>query len=643
MFSDTLRLKLDLTINSDIFNIPGANIKNCQLNLYSYGFDGKLDFWISSASVQDPLFSKFIKPDLIEMRLSIQGVYDLPSPAPEPLVVRGIVTKKSVRETTYKDVSGHPVLDRHYEIFFEDAPQVLWKQHFPTELYIEKKMADILRANAMEGISVEMEWDSLERKQAITCLGLGHELNEASFYDFLMWYVKSYNGVCTYNYETQSLKLSDRKASEQPSISFHPDEIDDLCIHMPETYRKNIRILNAYSESPKKIEVTQDQAVIGTSKDIIMCTGIMKDLDIRKSLEASKLRYRQHEIEIGLKQFPLKTFRIGSMVIFESEEWSDETFYQNKEYRVHEIRLTLNAKSQEVDDNYNAAFTVYDMAMTVQMEYEDNPAVTLPNFKTPFYPIRVEGKIVSAAGKPTDKTYQIFSNPKTSQDFYSVFIPLWNSPVMVPFTPDITTGHFFFPAFTNSRVLLDVYYDRAEITKFLDWGEGTRLPMDSQGNHILFGKSSASETSIKYMYQDNKPLFNIQRVLGTDTELIQMKEGTIILETTEDESREAVKDTYDVTPKVAAAGAQLAMEKEAATSEVSGSFESTKSEVSGKIEGALADAKEQLEKMDSEISGKVEEISADTKSAMGKLSETSREMKSESESAKKDLKESMEL
>jgi hypothetical protein len=553
------------------------------------------------------------------------------------------VTKKSVRETTYKDVSDHPVLDRHYEIFFEDAPQVLWKQHFPTELYIGKKMADILRANAMEGISLEMEWDTLEKKQSITCLGLGHDLNEASFYDFLMWYVKSYNGICTYNYETQSLKLSDRKASEKPSISFHPEEIDDLCIHMPETYRKNIRILNAYSESPKKIEVTQDQAVTGTSKDIILRTGIVKDLDIRKSLEASKLRYRQHEIEIGLKQFPLKTFRIGSMVIFESEEWSDETFYQNKEYRVHEIRLTLNAKSQEVDDNYNAAFAVYDMAMTVQMEYEDNPAATLPNFKTPFYPIRVEGKIVSAAGKPTDKTYQIFSNPKTSQDFYSVFIPLWNSPVMVPFTPDITTGHFFFPAFTNSRVLLDVYYDRAEITKFLDWGEGTRLPMDSQGNHILFGKSSASETSIKYMYQDNKPQFNIQRVLGTDTELIQMKEGTIILETTEDESREAVKDTYDVTPKVAAAGAQLAMEKEAAVSEISGSFESTKSEVSGKIDGALADAKEQLEKMDSEISGKVEEIGADVKSAMGEISETSREMKSASESAKKDLRESTEL
>ena len=643
MSLDTLRLQLDLTINSDIFGIPGGNIKNCQLNLYSYGFDGKLDFWISSASVRDALFPKFIKPDLIEVRLSIQGVHNLPSPQPEPLVVLGIVTKKSVREATYKDVSGKPVLQRHYEIFFKDAPQVLWKQHFPTELYIEKKMADILKANAMEGISLEMEWDTLEKKQAMTCFGLGHDLNEASFYDFLMWYVKSYNGICTYNYETKSLKLSDRKTTEKSSISFHPGEIDDLCIHMPETCRKNIRILNAYSESPQKIEVTQDQAVTGTSKDILVRTGIVKELDIRKNLEASKLHYRQHEIEMGLKQFPLKTFRIGSMVIFEPEEWSDKTFFQKKTYRVHEIRLTASAEKQEADHNYNADFTVYDMVMTVRMEYEDNPAVMLPHFKTPYYPIRVEGKIVSLAGKPTDKTYQIFSNPKTSQDYYSVFIPLWNSPIMVPFTPDITTGHFFFPAFTNSRVLLNVYYDRAEITEFLDWGEGTRLAMESQGNHILFGKSAASETSIKYMYQENKPLFNIQRVLGTDTELIQMEEGKITLETAEDESKEKVEDTFDVTPKVAAAGAQLAMEKEAAVSEISGSFESTKSEVTGKIDGALAGTKAQLETMDSEISGTVDEISADVKSAMGELSETSREMKSASKSAKRDLKERMEF
>jgi hypothetical protein len=643
MFSDTLKLQLNLTINSDIFNIPGGNIKNCQLNLYAYGFEGKLDFWISSASVKDPLFSKFIKPDLVEMRLSIQGVYDLPSPAPEPLVIVGIVTKKSVREITYKDVSGNPVLQRHYEIFFKDAPQVLWKQHFPTELYIEKKMADILKANAMEGISLEMEWDVLQRKQAVTCLGLGNDLNEASFYDFLMWYVKCYNGVCTYNYKTQFLKLSNRKTTEKSSITFHPEEIDDLCIHMPETCRQNIRILNAYSDSPKKIEVTQDQAVSGTSKDIILRTEIVKELDMRKNLEASKLRYRQHEIEIGLKQFPAKTFRIGSMVKFESEEWSDKTFYQKKAYRVHEIRLTANAKEQGADHDYNAEFTIYDMVMTTRMEYEDNPAVMLPHFKTPYYPIRVEGKIVSLAGKPTDKTYQIYSNPKTSQDYYSVFIPLWNSPVMVPFTPDITTGHFFFPAFTNSRVLLDVYYDRAEITDFLDWGEGTRLTMDSQGNHILFGKSEASETSIKYVYKDNKPLFNIQRVWGTDTELIQMEDGGIIIETKEDESREKVADTFDLTPKVAAAGAQLAMEKESSISGVTGSFESTKSEVTGKIDGALAETKEQLETMDSEVSGKVEEIGEDVKSAMGKLSETSREMKSASESAKKDLKESMEF
>jgi len=154
MPSDSLKISLQLTISNQVFQIPGGNIKNCRLNLFSYGFDGELDFWLSSGTGKDDLFRKFVKPDLMEVRISVRGVHNLPSPEPDPLVIRGVVTDKSVREVSYKDVSGAPVLQRNYRISFQDTPQVLWKQHFPTELYTEKSIADILEANAAEGISL---------------------------------------------------------------------------------------------------------------------------------------------------------------------------------------------------------------------------------------------------------------------------------------------------------------------------------------------------------------------------------------------------------------------------------------------------------------------------------------------------------
>ncbi len=60
--------------------------------------------------------------------------------------------------------------------------------------------------------------------------------------------------------------------------------------------------------------------------------------------------------------------------------------------------------------------------------------------------------------------------------------------------------------------------------------------MDSQGNHLLLGKTDSSKTSINHIYVDNKPQFNMKRTFDKDTEKIQLHEGTIILET-KDESK----------------------------------------------------------------------------------------------------------
>ena len=642
MFEENITIDLDLSIGNNVYNIPGANIKNVCLDLFSYGFSGNIGFWVILDTVTDDLYKEFVKQDIIEVRISVSGVFNLPSPPPSPLIVTGIVTEKSLLEERYKDVSGIPVLQRYYELTFVDAPAALWTQHYPAELYVGKNMKDIIKVNTVEGITVDIDFDVLGKELPMLCLGPGDN-NEASFYDFLIWYIKSKNGVCLYDYENQKFCLSGKKPADKKPVLLRARDIKDISICMPETIRQNIRMLNASADLAKSVEVDQKQAVKGISYDLIVCEDIAMDFESRTNLEKSKLKHREHELLLTFNQFPTVTFRPGSLLSFNHPEWSGRDFIKKKKYRVYELHFNATAKEEDAGKVYNDSHAVYKIEMEAKLEHIDNPVAFFPEFKKPSYPVSVEGKIVSLAGKPTDKTYQIFSNQKTSQDFYSVLIPLWNSPIMVPFVPDVTTGHFFFPAFTNTRVLLDIFCDRAEISDHLDWGDSTRLSADSQGNHILFGKNNESKTSLKYMYKDNKPLFSIERISGVDTESIRLEEGGIVLQTKEDDSLKKVDETFDLTPKVAAANAELAMEKSAAVNGVTGSFESTKSEVNEKLDAAVAETKAKLEEMDSAISGKVDEVDQDIKSAMQKLEQNEGRLKSASASMKDELMENISL
>ena len=59
--------------------------------------------------------------------------------------------------------------------------------------------------------------------------------------------------------------------------------------------------------------------------------------------------------------------------------------------------------------------------------------------------------------------------------------------------------------------------------------------MDTQGNHILLGKDDQSQTSVRHVYVDEKPVLNIKRTSDIDTQQIKIEEGRLILETKEEE------------------------------------------------------------------------------------------------------------
>ena len=66
---------------------------------------------------------------------------------------------------------------------------------------------------------------------------------------------------------------------------------------------------------------------------------------------------------------------------------------------------------------------------------------------------------------------------------------------------------FYAPEHRDARVLLALELDAARIERLLDWRPGGRVAPDGQGEHLLFGKSDTSKTSILHDYQDDKPVF----------------------------------------------------------------------------------------------------------------------------------------
>jgi hypothetical protein len=477
---------------------------------------------------------------MIEVKLDVEPHFKPPDTDIESLTLQGFVTGKALlKELTIENVQlrGDPVLFRHYRIDFADPARVLWRQHFPCDLLVDGSVKGLIEANKATGVELTYDWDILEDEFAITMLSPGSPENGVSFYDFIVWYAASHNGIFSYDSKENQYTLSGTKDQSWTAIDMNELEVEDYRIEFPETIRYNDRLLNTFSDDPKKSETSRDDTQEGLRRDILLREPISSEFEDAFSLESRKQKIREHEIILTHRRFPLITYRPGSFVKFEGGLWSGRIFLQGNEYRVRDIFLQANAANDAPDADHNMPYTQYNLDMRSRLELTSEEALNMPPFKAPSYPVYVEGKIVSEQGQEEEETYQIYQHPQTELDQYRVTIPLFdNKQVVVPFEPLFAPGNFYFPAYKGARVLLALDFHSARIVGFLDWRPGGRLPMDSQGDHLLLGKSADSNTSISHVYVDNKPQLKMKRTSSKDTEIIQLQEGTIILQTKEESS-----------------------------------------------------------------------------------------------------------
>ncbi len=539
MFSHDLRLQLKLLIDETPFEAPPANIKGFSFEMSNYGFDANVDFWIETG--EDLLYSYFTTSSLMEVVFTVESYYNPPDVLPEPIVLIGIAYCKKMQEMQLKDVEDTPVWFRHYFIQFADVASVLWKQHFPTELHVDKTMKDVITLHTTSKITAEYSWPVLETQHPILFLGLGTPENyanipekQASFYDFIGWYLQKNNGIFSYYSTLHKYTFSEEKQDYGVEQPLDRNEVESWEFLFPEVPRYKVVVQNSYTESAEKQEIANEKEVTGIRKDVLTRTAISDTFTAFKTLEESKFKIRGHEINLVFKDYPTVTVKPGYLLILSEGDWGTINFCTANIYRIFRLKMKGVCHQPDPQINFEKELEGYDIEMTANLELQDESYPRYWPFNPPKYPVYVEGKILSETGSDTEETYQFYQDT-SSQDIYKVQVPLWeNQNVIVPYLPHFFSGHFYFPAFKKARVLLAFNFQDAWIAEFLDWRVGAKLPLDTQGNHILLGLEAENQTSINHIYQDNKPIFNIHRKLKKDTEMIQLKEGCMILETKEE-------------------------------------------------------------------------------------------------------------
>ncbi|NQY62609.1 MAG: hypothetical protein HRT38_02610 [Alteromonadaceae bacterium] len=554
-FEDSIEASLSFTIKGKNYPVAGANIKECELNLLSTGFTGKLEFWLSNEGAGDKLTEAFVSDEIIYLTLSVKNQSFSKKEKGEAIKLKAIAGQRSVYEQQFMQLKDGDILFRKYQCEFTDVAQFLWQLHFPCELYVDKTLKHMISEQVVDPIVIKYNWEKLTEKQQMICLGLGatlgtnYDVNSGavsgkvsgdffgkkclSFYDFLVNYLAQNCVLFIYDYDNNSYQITDKKEPPKSALEFLPHQITDLQFHCAKADVQSINLLNAHAEQTKTISVKKSKLNPTIKKDKLIVTPFAKTLEAQKKLETQHEALKTPTLDFNFNSYPLKAVHPGSGICFNHKLWNKALLYYKKKFRISSCYIRLTALNLEADSDLNMSFTKY--SCEYQCRGEDYAAKDFLRTPELIQPFSVEGIVLCDLGEKTDKTYQYYKNETTKQLEYRISIPLWKQEIKVQFKPDFMPPHFYFPLYKGVRLELNMSLFDAQITRVLDWGKGVFLEQESQGNHLLFGKNNKDETSLRHGYEDKKPVFSIKRTKDKDTELLQLEEGKIIFQTKEDD------------------------------------------------------------------------------------------------------------
>jgi hypothetical protein len=587
VFVDRLRTELTIEAGGASVAVPSRHVERFDARLFPWGFEVELTFWIvcESDPSEDELFEAFLGPGQVKASLELGRTFDEVGEAAEALSLVGLAVERSVVEQPVDEVSGAPVLARRYALRFVDRARALWSQHRPTSLYVNASYADLFADNLPEGLALEHAWAASSTQRPVLSLGLGAAWGRApvgpsvprptaafgrdiggpapSFFDFTFWLLDRECAGLFYDVAGDTYQIADAKPAATSPLSLETEEVEAIELRPPSLRREQVVVLNASTEaSEAKHPLANADALAGLRADTLTRTPIASEFDARVKLETARARQRETGALVTLRRTPAAALA-PNLALKLGQGFSDKLFAYGKTYRIVTLRLRgvpprqaegemrpgegaqasqgAQTSAAEIDRLEGRGGGVeaslgrrYELDYELGLELASDPVFHAPAFAEPAWPFQVEGIVVSDAGADDEQTYQAYRDEATSLDYYKIAVPLFEGKkVIAPYEPASLTGQFYFPLYKGERVLVALDFDRARVAGHLDWRPGARLPLDSQGNHLLFGKKGASQTSLRHTYADGKPSLTIERTSGTDLQTVVISEGTIRLETTE--------------------------------------------------------------------------------------------------------------
>jgi hypothetical protein len=635
-FQEELKLELTLTLGGKSFTIPGGQVKRLSVHMATHGFTGSVVFWSSPEKKDSPLFTAFSKPDLLQVRLAVSAVDPSLDSPPAPILIQGLARHRSVLAEVHGSHKDTEKVFRRYTIDFADPAQVIWRQHRPVELHTDMSMTDLLDAHKAS-LQLTLDWAQLGQKQPLLCLGLGADPPGVSFYDFILWYVSTRNGAFSYDCQQNQYLLSDSKPSSGEVAPLSRTRVQQVQVILPPPIRHGSRVLNAVAESPTTVAIAQPQAVSGVLHDVMVRTPIADEAEQQQKLEKTRLQVLQRQLQVSFKKFPSVDVYPGALLRLEGELWPEGLTGLGDDQRVLELDLDVYAERQGRHDEQQALTASYQVLLSVRLESSSEPVLSLPPYRAPSYPIHVEGLVHSPGGETDDRRWLVTEDKKTSVLSFHMTVPLWNKTVSVPAEPIHFPGHFYFPPYKNTRVKVALYFDRAELIRFIDWKPGVRTPQDGQGDQMLLGLNKTNQTGMTHDFQDDKPVWRIHRTNQGDTQVVRMGEGHLFIQVKETSNSVAPTPTYDVTPQVDAAKADLTGAVGGAIGQTSAAYQGAMGAVKAKMKSAQAEAKAALSGARAEVGGKAAAAKAGLQGAASRLNEGTSKLSGAAEAAKASL------
>jgi hypothetical protein len=616
MFTEHLTANLTLGAGSVTSAVASGDVDAFRVSVHAWGFEAEVTFSTWPERGVDTVFPSLSAPGVVSARLEIKSTRTA-TPAPDPIVVKGVVTSSRVVEHVLDSVSQKPVRRREITIKFADAAQVLWKQHYPCDLGADLALGDMIDRQILEGIQLERSWQRLGLESPIVCLGLGATLDRgadagASFYDFLIWYVHAHAGVFTYDATANKYTLSDAKPGRGTANLMSAQDAASSRVVAPDGVRHSVRLLDAQATAPTTETLANEDAVAGVTRDVLRRPQTADELTDLKTCETSRLAHASPgpSLEVELARVPTVTCLPGTLVKNPTTHgWTGKTWSGNREWRVFELELDARATGAEETTGLTAR--LYEASGRVRLELKTDMGQRLPSYREPEYPVRAEGRIVAAGGEETDRRWQVIEDKRTGGSVYTVEVVLWNQKIIVPFVPDQLPGQLFFPAYKKATVLVELSLHSAELVRHLDWGPSVRFAQDTQGDHILLGFDTKSETTIGHTYVDSKPELLVKRFDNGDQQTIHLLEGVLTMKVMEQTSTASALPTYDVTLQVESARGELNGKIGGGVNELSGKAGGAIAGLGGAVGGAAAEVQGELQSTTSDVSSKIDDANGE--------------------------------